>query len=82
MKDVRWNIWRKKQVPSTSSGSEELDKVVGGHVKKGIQINAFEAIKTPIRPPNTKPRPFQPPNIDLEKGKCIGGRGFTDRRWG
>ena len=47
---------KKRKVPSASSGSEELDKVVGGHVEKGIQINAFEAIKTPIRPPNTKPK--------------------------
>ena len=78
MKDVKWNIWRKKQVPSTRSGSEELDKVVGGHVEKGIQINAFKAIKTTIRPPNTKPRPFRTPNIDLGKGKCISSRGFAN----
>ena len=32
--------------------------------------------------PTPNPRPFRPPNIDLGKGKCIGGRDFADRRWG
>ena len=34
---------KKRKVPSASSGSEELDKVVGGHVEKGIQVDASEA---------------------------------------
>ena len=32
-----------KRVPSASSGSEELDEVVGGHVEKSIQVDASEA---------------------------------------
>ena len=33
----------KKKKPSASSGSEELDEVVGGHVEKSIQVDASEA---------------------------------------
>ena len=34
---------KKRKVPSASSGSEELDQVVGGHVEKSIQVDASEA---------------------------------------
>lgn len=30
-------------LPSTSTRGEELDKLIGGHIKKSIQINASEA---------------------------------------
>lgn len=35
-------IWHKHK-PSTSSGSEELDELIGRHIKKSIQINPSEA---------------------------------------
>ena len=35
--------WKKKKKPSTSSGSEELDEVVGGHIQKRIQVDASKS---------------------------------------
>ena len=51
-------------------------------LRKASKSTPLKRSKHRFGHPTPNPRPFRPPNIDLGKGKCIGGRDFADRQRG